>query len=566
MQEPTPNSILIAGTHSGCGKTTVTLGLLAALTRSGVAVRPFKCGPDFIDPTLHKLVTGRESRNLDPWMCGAEFTRRTFAAHCPPGELGVIEGVMGMFDGGDSSAAALARLLGVPVVLVLDVKAAAESVAAVLKGFESMVPESAPAAVILNRVGSARHLELIRRAIGEHCRAEIIGHLPRELDFTIPHRHLGLHMGQEGPLSPKGLDKLAAAVSEHIDLPRLLELAGEVDLQFLLELGEKNAVPENKEAAGYSLGFSDPTRLVGADSPARFSSFSADILSASEATAASGHPCPPGSGRSPLNRAGESTGNPPWKFSRPPGEAGEPGEIDNRCADSSACSTATPFPTPVRLGVALDEAFCFYYQDNFDLLREAGAELVFFSPLTDSALPPDLDGLYLGGGYPELYAERLAANRPLLTAIGEWAEAGKVIYAECGGFIYLCRGVEDLDGVFHPLAGLFPTRAKMEHRLAALGYREVILQRKCPLGPAGTRLRGHEFHYSSIEAMPEEIERLYATEMGEGTGYQSKGVVAGYTHLHFGSQPGTAEALVAACKLPTTVHGASSSPFSRVRL
>ncbi|MFH7319622.1 cobyrinate a,c-diamide synthase [Desulfurivibrio sp. D14AmB] len=492
MSFPTGQALMITGTHSGCGKTTVTLGLLAALKRRGCAVAPFKCGPDFIDPTLHRLVTGRESRNLDPWMTGPEWTRRTLAQHCRPGEVAVIEGAMGMFDGGESSAAALARLLAVPVVLVLDVKAAAESMAAVLKGFETMDPAAAPAAVILNRVGSARHLELLRRAIEQHCRAEIIGHLPRELDFTIPHRHLGLHMGEEEPLAPKALDKLAAAVEQHLDLDRLLALAGE------------------------------PTRPVTGCPAPGFRSFSADILSASEAAAASR-----------TSMSSRQQPNP-----RKPG-AGQP----------ENCKQNFPPPfSPVRLGVARDAAFCFYYQDNLELLQAAGAELLFFSPLADHKLPPDLDGLYLGGGYPELYADRLAANRPLLTAIGEWADRGGVIYAECGGFIYLCQGIEDQAGVFHPLAGVFPAKAKMEHRLAALGYREVLLRRDGLFGPAGTRLRGHEFHYSRIEPMPEAVERLFAAANGAGTGYRQRGVVAGYPHLHFGSHPEAARALVAACR------------------
>jgi len=457
MNRPAGNALMITGTHSGCGKTTVTLGLLAALKRRGCKVAPFKCGPDFIDPTLHRLVTGRISRNLDPWMTGPEWARRTLAEHCRPGELAVIEGVMGMFDGGESSAAALAGLLAVPVVLVLDAKAAAESMAAVLKGFETIDPAAAPAAVILNRVGSARHLELLRRAIGQHCRAEIIGHLPRELDFTIPHRHLGLHMGEEGPLPPGALDRLAAAIERHIDLDRLLILA-------------------NGKA---------------------------------------GHPTKP-VGKLPLPL------------------------IKERDHKEEAPA--------IRLGVARDAAFCFYYQDNLELLQAAGAELVFFSPMADPELPPDLDGLYLGGGYPELYAAQLAANRPMLTAIGEWADQGGVIYAECGGFIYLCQGIEDQAGVFHPLAGLFPVRTKMENRLAALGYREVSLLRDGLFGPAGTRLRGHEFHYSRIEPMPEAVERLFAAEDGAGTGYRRRGVVAGYTHLHFGSRPEAARALVAACR------------------
>jgi len=218
--------ILIAGTSSGSGKTTITLGLLAAMRNMGLTVQPFKCGPDFIDPSLHQLACSRVSRNLDLWMMGEAQVRKTFAAiDAERADISVIEGVMGMFDGQDSSSAALAKALGVPVVLILDVRSAAESVAAVLKGFETLMPEVAPVAVILNRVASLRHLELVSGAIRKHCRAEILGHLPQNLDFAMPARHLGLFTGEEHPISPEALENLAATISAHINLERLLELA-----------------------------------------------------------------------------------------------------------------------------------------------------------------------------------------------------------------------------------------------------------------------------------------------------------------------------------------------------
>ena len=318
-------AIVVAGTQSGSGKTTITLGLLAALKAQGLKVQPFKCGPDFIDPSLHRLVTGRESRNLDLWMSGEEFVARTFALHSRGADISIIEGVMGMFDGNTSSSAALAEALQVPVVLILDVASAAESVAAVLKGFETLAPEVAPRAVILNRIGSERHLALVSEAIKKHCRAEIIGYLPRNLDFAIPGRHLGLKMGEEEPISKEAIARLAATITEHVDLNRLVALAS--------------------ENAG-------------------------------------------------ANR--------------------ESGEQDY-------------LPAKVKIGVARDQAFCFYYEDNLDLLRAAGAELVFFSPLTDSEIPAGVSGLYLGGGYPELFADKLAANEPMRLAVKAWAEAGRPI-------------------------------------------------------------------------------------------------------------------------------------------
>ncbi|HIJ79340.1 MAG: cobyrinate a,c-diamide synthase [Desulfobulbaceae bacterium] len=438
-------AIVVAGTQSGSGKTTITLGLLAALKAQGLKVQPFKCGPDFIDPSLHRLVTGRESRNLDLWMSGEEFVARTFALHSRGADISIIEGVMGMFDGNTSSSAALAEALQVPVVLILDVASAAESVAAVLKGFETLAPEVAPRAVILNRIGSERHLALVSEAIKKHCRAEIIGYLPRNLDFAIPGRHLGLKMGEEEPISKEAIARLAATITEHVDLNRLVALAS--------------------ENAG-------------------------------------------------ANR--------------------ESGEQDY-------------LPAKVKIGVARDQAFCFYYEDNLDLLRAAGAELVFFSPLIDRAIPAGVSGLYLGGGYPELFADKLAANEPMRSAIKAWAEAGRPIYAECGGFMYLSQGIVDNDDKLQPMAGVFPVTARMQTRRAALGYREIALERDCFLGAKGTVLRGHEFHYSTIDEMPDSIDRLYVVNNGEREGYSYKNVIGGYLHLHFGYNPEAVVAFVSEC-------------------
>ena len=454
------SAFMVAGTSSGSGKTTITLGLLAALRNMGLTVQPFKCGPDFIDPGLHQLACGRVSRNLDLWMMGEAKVRETFAANAAAAtgqgsgaDISVIEGVMGMFDGQTSSSAALAKALGVPIVLILDVRSAAESVAAVLKGFETLMPEVAPVAVILNRVASPRHLELVSGAIRLHCRAEILGHLPHSLDFAMPARHLGLFTGEEQPISPEALARLAAMMSAQVNLERLLELA-----------------------AGATV---------------------------------------------------------------PPAE-----DIPDR---------QESIPVQARIGVARDRAFCFYYEDNFDLLRAAGAELVFFSPLEDRCLPEGLDGLYLGGGYPELYARELSGNLGMRQAIYEWAESGKPLYAECGGFMYLSEGIAGDDGQVLPMAGVFPVTARMQKKRASLGYREVRLEEGCFFGPPGTVLRGHEFHYSVIGEMPDHIARIYAVNSsvnGDDSreGYRYKNVLGGYLHLHFGFNPRMAVEFVRACR------------------
>ena len=443
MNRESLKAFIIAGTHSGCGKTTLTLALMAALKKRGLRVMPFKCGPDFIDPTLHRQVTGEVSRNLDVRMCGEEFVRSCFRTHAPRGGVSVIEGVMGLFDGGRGSAAHLATLLDIPVILVVDVRSAAESVAAVVKGFESLRDDVRVAGVIFNRVGSGRHVQLVRKAVEKYCRAEIIGAMPRDSHIVMPSRHLGLHMGDEFQLN---IERLATLAGEHLDLDWLLELAG-----------------------GPETGGSEPARQSG-----------------------------------------------------------------NQAAGT------------VRLGLAWDEAFCFYYQDNLDLLKRAGAELVVFSPLHDQALPGGLDGIYLGGGYPELHAQRLAANQGMRQAIHAFSRSGRPVYGECGGFMYLCRAIVDQEGNEHPMAGVYPVRARMGARMRRLGYRRVELDRAGLFGPSGTFCYGHEFHYSEIEEMPPGISRSYLLDDGRREGYCRDNTLAGYVHLHWGRTPGAAGAFVRA--------------------
>jgi cobyrinic acid a,c-diamide synthase len=226
-------------------------------------------------------------------------------------------------------------------------------------------------------------------------------------------------------------------------------------------------------------------------------------------------------------------------------------------ARQQSTDLAAPVTTPsraaasrVRIGVARDAAFCFYYQDNLDLLSEAGAELVEFSPIINQTLPPDLGGLYLGGGYPEIHAAALSENRPMLAAIREFAQAGAPVYAECGGFMYLTQAIADSTGLEHPMVGLFPTRARMQARLAALGYLEAEASADALWLKTGERLRGHEFRYSEIDSMPPEIERCLTLNNTHGVrqeGYRVGSVLAGYAHVHFRSCPDFAARFVEAC-------------------
>jgi len=444
--------LIVAGAHSGCGKTTIAMGLMAALKRRGVKVAPFKVGPDFIDPGFHKQICDCPSRNLDGWMLSKEYNQEVFYKGSHSCDVAVVEGVMGLFDGYDGrseagSTAEMSKWLSLPVLLIVDARSMARSAAALIQGFENFDSELKWAGVVLNRLGSDVHLQYIREALEGHVNIPLIGGIKREDGLNLPERHLGLVTQDENPLSPNYIDQLADLIEDSLNLDML------------------------------------PDNLPELDIP---------------------------------------------KFSR---------------------KQETRQKTFVRIGVARDEAFCFYYQDNFDLLEEYGAELVFFSPLHDRSLPPDIDGLYLGGGYPELFAEKLSENRELMEEIKQSGENDLPVYAECGGFMYLTEGIEDKSHRFYPMAGIFPVKIMMLDRLKALGYREVTLKASNPLGKPGEKIRGHEFHYSEIKKITGNVNLVYKFGDRPGLrireeGYIKKNVLGSYVHLHFGSNPQIAENFV----------------------
>jgi len=449
--------LVIAAPSSGCGKTTVTLALMAALRRRGLAVAPFKVGPDFIDPGHHALVCGRPSYNLDGWMCGEAGVRETFSRGCSKADLAVVEGVMGLFDGaaGDSDAgstAETARWLGGRVVLVVDARSQARSAAALVQGFSLFDPHLEFAGVIFNRVGSRRHEEFLRDALASvPGLPPLLGCLSRETELALPERHLGLVTAGDTVPDDDFYRRLADWLETGVDVERLLGKIGQ-------RVGQGGQV---------------------------------------------------------------LTGDP---------------IVNSQDLTPRVC-----------IAVARDEAFCFCYPENLERLQAAGAELAFFSPLRDTALPSGAEGLYLPGGYPELHAARLAANRELLADIRDFAAADRPVYAECGGLIYLSKGVDGAD-----FAGLFPARARMLPRRKALGYREVVFARDTILGPAGTTARGHEFHYSELE-MPETVTRVYRMSRADAVplgseGFASGSILASYVHFHFGSNPQVAANFVENCR------------------
>ncbi len=445
--------LVIAGTHSGVGKTTVTLAILAALRERGRGVQPFKAGPDFLDPSHHRAATGRPSRNLDGWMLGADCNRTIFARAAADADLSIIEGMMGLFDSSSpitdiGSTAELAKQLAAPVILVIDGSAMARSAAAMVAGYARFDSAVRVAGVLFNRVGTDGHYQLLKAAVEQKTDVAVVGYLRPDPALTIPDRHLGLVMAME-----QGNDQLyqslARAAQETLDLDRI-------------------------EAIAHS-----SSMLPAAVSP------------------------------SVIKKQGST----------------------------------------VRIGVAQDQAFCFYYPDNLELLEAAGAELITFSPLRDGALP-DVEMLYLGGGYPELHGEVLARNVGMRAAIKRFAKRGGVIYAECGGLMYLTESIRDFDGRSHDMVGVFPAEAVMRKPGLTLGYRTVECSRRCILGDVGATVRGHEFHYSTLVAR-ELLQYACALRDAEGLskgkdGLMSGNVLALYTHLHFSSQPAIATSLVEA--------------------
>ncbi|MGT2756260.1 cobyrinate a,c-diamide synthase [Streptococcus ovuberis] len=429
---------MLAGVSSGVGKTTVTLGVLKALSKMGYRVQPYKVGPDYIDTAYHSRITKRPSRNLDSFMIPhQEALAWSYAKWQEDADVAVVEGVMGLFDGlgtdkDCASSAFIAKQLDIPVVLVIDGKATSTSAAAIVHGFATFDPEVTIAGVIVNRVASEQHYELIKGAIERYTSVEVLGYFPKNIAVELPSRHLGLIPDVELAGLDQSFEQLGEMALAHVRLERLLE---KVEAPRLLQ-----------------------------DSPF---------------------------------------------------------EVKN--------------DTPLRLGYALDEAFHFYYEDNLDLLREAGVTLVPFSPLADQQLP-DADAYYFGGGFPEMYAEALMANQAFRQSVLEAHEAGKPIYAECGGLMYLGEALETADGVYE-MVGIFEGKSVMTPRLKRFGYCEAKTQVPSLFGPSGTRVRGHEFHHSVFETSEPTVLDLHKERDGQvvsqwAGGYQKGRTFASYLHVH----------------------------------
>lgn len=447
--------LVVAAPASSSGKTTFTLGLLAALRKRGLTVAPFKVGPDFIDPGHHTRIAGHVSRSLDGWMLGEDQNRKIFLRSAVDADIAVVEGVMGLFDGYDGktdagSTAQMAKWLGLPVVLVVDAGSMARSFAAIVRGFSVFDPACRICGVVANNVAGIRHLQFLKEAMAGEA-VPLLGGIFRNSEIEIPSRHLGLYTADDHVLKDDMIEDLAQMVETGIDLDVLI-----------------NVLPD---IAVYR---PDEPMLPAAD---------------------------------------------------------------------------------VKIGVARDNAFCFYYEDNLDILRENGCEIVFFSPLRDAQPPGGIHGIYLGGGYPELFAGVLAENTSMKKSIRRVCESGMPIYGECGGFMYLCDHLFTTGGQKHEMAGVFLFETRMQTKLVSLGYREITFTGDTPVAPAGATARGHEYHYSNLAegCLPLHVTQVYETADKDTNdrncpGWLVNQTLGSYAHLHFRSCPEIGERFVNACR------------------
>nr|WP_106981089.1 cobyrinate a,c-diamide synthase [Streptomyces fulvoviolaceus] len=506
--------LVIAAPSSGSGKTTVATGLMAAFASRGLAVSPHKVGPDYIDPGYHALATGRVGRNLDAYLCGAELVGPLFLHGARGCDLAVVEGVMGMYDGAAgegelASTAHVAKLLRAPVVLVVDASSQSRSVAALVHGFASWDPEVRVGGVILNKVASDRHEELLREAL-EQAGVPVLGVLRRVRQVDTPSRHLGLvPVAERQAAAVEAVAAMAAQVEAGCDLEGLLALA--------------------RSAGALSCAAWDAAEVLASSPP--------PPLPVPSLGAAPPDPRIGPEGASSSNAGRAKSASP--AFEERGSGGGAPGDGNGKGRRGRKHHA----PDRLRVAVAGGAAFTFSYAEHAELLAAAGAEVVTFDPLRDEQLPDGTAGLVIGGGFPEVYAAELSANEPLRKSVAALAESGAPVAAECAGLLYLCH---ELDG--QPMCGVLDATARMDERLT-LGYRDAVAVSDSVLAVAGTRMRGHEFHRTVVEpgSGPEAAWGV-RTPKRRLEGFVQRGVHASYLHTHWASEPGVARRFVERCR------------------
>ncbi|MCI7674810.1 MAG: cobyrinate a,c-diamide synthase [Phascolarctobacterium sp.] len=440
---------MISAPGSGTGKTTIVCGLLKALMEKGLNVAAFKSGPDYIDPMFHSRVIGAKSRNLDLFMLGKDTAKMLVAKNAAKADVAVFEGAMGFYDGmgktTEASAYELACACDTPVVLVVNGKGAALSIAAMIKGFKDFRPDSHIVGAILNNVNPMSYI-FYKDVIEQETGVKLLGYFPIMQDCNFESRHLGLVTAEEIGDLQQIVERLAAQAAKSIDLDALLEVAAKA----------------------------------------------------------------------------------------------EPLSYEPVCLEQVGSEK-------VRVAIAQDKAFCFYYQDALDLLIELGAELVPFSPVNDAHLPKDCNGIILGGGYPELYAQALANNESMRTDVKTAILGGMPCFAECGGFMYLLEGYREGENVF-PWVGAIPGETVMTKKLTRFGYVHLTAQEDNVLCPAGGKINGHEFHYS--DSTNNGCSFIAAKASGRGSwecATANATMYAGYPHIHLWGNPDFARSFAQHC-------------------
>ncbi|MBI4335436.1 MAG: cobyrinate a,c-diamide synthase [Candidatus Omnitrophica bacterium] len=448
--------VILAGTNSRVGKTTLTMGLIAALRKRGLRVQPFKAGPDYIDPSYHTLASGTECRNLDTWMLSKDAVLELFERRAALADISVVEGAMGLYDGikdrEEGSSAHLAKILKSPVILIVDASSMSRSAAAVVLGYKEFDKGLNLRGVILNNIGSPSHYGGAKKNIERKTGLPVLGFLPKDKNLNLSERYLGLIPARE-KAPPDNITKR---------LPGLME--NNIDIEEIIRMGR-----EAPGLPGHRKRIFDTEKIRG------------------------------------------------------------------RAA----------------IAIARDAAFSFYYRDNLDILSHYGADLIEFSPISDNRLPQGADGLYIGGGFPELFAPRLSGNDELKNDILRKAKAGMPIYAECGGLMYLVKELVDFRKRRFPMVGIFNASVKMADGLRALGYVDIEVLKENALSDKGARTRAHVFHWSHLVKASRRETFAYRVRKDKENvfldGFVKWNVLASYSHLHFGSNPVFAKNFIRRC-------------------
>ena len=449
--------IIIAGTRSGVGKTTLTLGIIAALRKKGLSVQAFKAGPDYIDPTYHSKASGKACANLDSWMLSKDAIIELFSRRAETADLSIIEGVMGLYDGLKDtelgSTAHLAKMLDCPVILILDARSLSRSAAAVALGYKKFDRKINLEGIVLNNIASMSHNNYIKASTERKTRIPVLGCLPRNLALKLSQRHLGLIPLEEKKLYSGFYQKLSKLIEANINLAKVLEISRHAkSLPYPKEVVFKKELPKDR----------------------------------------------------------------------------------------------------VTIAIAKDKAFNFYYQDNIDILNHLGADIITFSPLKDRKLPIGIDGLYIGGGFPEIFASGLSNNKSLRRSIYQKAEEGLPIYAECGGLMYLVESLTDFTKRKFSMVGIFKCSVSMEGKLHRMGYVDVQVIKDNILSSKGDKNRAHIFHWSHLANTPSNSSFAYKIIKHKDNvfydGLTRRNVLASYAHLHFATNKKFVKNFINSCR------------------